>query len=311
MTELGNFGDYRGVFVEITRMDHGHGGPGWEFGTCLWSPTKNRADADRYSLMREPARGDLVLHFLRDQWPDGIDTRLCGSSKVARPAQEVRQPPPTPGDWGGFDAYYRIDLERFDRFPSPVPLRTLVDEYGDSIRRELVGSNPRFYPFTTHGDAIRTVQGIYLARCTQELFDVFRAALGIEEAGPAADAPAAQRSYAEGRRMAAERLFFARNPRLAAAAKAHHGTACMVCGFDFGHAYGELGAGYIEAHHLDPLSERDPAEWTAEVTTSVEQVAVVCANCHRMIHRKRPALTLDELRNHRHRADLARSSASQ
>ena len=101
MPELAAFGDYRGVFVEITRMDHGHGGPGWEFGTCLWSPAKNRADADRYSLMREPARGDLVLHFLRDPWPDGIDTRLCGSSTAARPVQEVRQQPPTPGDWAG------------------------------------------------------------------------------------------------------------------------------------------------------------------------------------------------------------------
>lgn len=303
MTHLGAFGDYRAVYVEITKMDHGHGGPGWEFGTCLWSPTKNRADADRYSLMRDPARGDLVLHFLRDQWSDGIDTRLCASSLVTRPAQEVKQQPPTPGAWAGFDAYYRIDLERFARFPSPVPLRTLVDEYGDTIRREIVGSNPGYYPFNTHGSTIRTVQGIYLARCTQELFDVFRAALGIEEAaGPTKEAPAAQRSYAEGRRMAAERLFFARNPRLAAAAKAYHGTACMVCGFEFGRAYGELGTGYIEAHHLDPLSERDAAEWTATVTTNVDQVAVVCANCHRMIHRKRPALTLEQVKAYQRRA---------
>jgi hypothetical protein len=32
------FSAYDGVFVEITKENHAHGGPGWEFGTCLWSP---------------------------------------------------------------------------------------------------------------------------------------------------------------------------------------------------------------------------------------------------------------------------------
>ena len=297
MASVGAFGDYRSVFVEITKMDHGHGGAGWEFGTCLWSPTKNRVGADRYSLMREPVRGDLVLHFLHDQWPEGEDTRLSGSSRVARPVRETPEEPPSPGDWAGFDSYYRIDLEGYEPFPGAVSLATLIDEYGDSIRREKVGANPEKYPFNTYGDSIRTVQGIYLARCTQDLFDVFKAALEIQEAGGTTDAPEAQRSYAEGRRLSAERLFFARNPRLAAEAKKRYGTACMVCGFDFADAYGELGGGYIEVHHLDPLSERDASEWTEKTRTSLDDVAVVCANCHRMIHRRRPALKLAELRS--------------
>ena len=50
-------------YVEITKSEHGHGGPGWEFGGCLWSPARNRAGSDRYALMREAVVGDRVLQI--------------------------------------------------------------------------------------------------------------------------------------------------------------------------------------------------------------------------------------------------------
>lgn len=58
--------------------------------------------------------------------------------------------------------------------------------------------------------------------------------------------------------------------------------ACEVpdCGFDFLDVYGELGREYAEVHHLDPLGVREaPSE------TSLDRLAIVCANCHAMIHR--------------------------
>jgi 5-methylcytosine-specific restriction protein A len=51
------------------------------------------------------------------------------------------------------------------------------------------------------------------------------------------------------------------------------------CGFDFGRAYGALGDGYAQVHHLRPLARG------AERRTSFADLAVVCANCHAMIHR--------------------------
>jgi 5-methylcytosine-specific restriction endonuclease McrA len=52
------------------------------------------------------------------------------------------------------------------------------------------------------------------------------------------------------------------------------------CGFDFARVYGSLGVGYAQVHHLFPLAQRESAQPTA-----LSDLAIVCANCHAMIHR--------------------------
>ena len=54
---------------------------------------------------------------------------------------------------------------------------------------------------------------------------------------------------------------------------------CEVCSFDFGTFYGALGDGYIEVHHRTPLHISGPRE------TKLDDLAFLCANCHRMCHR--------------------------
>lgn len=71
-------------------------------------------------------------------------------------------------------------------------------------------------------------------------------------------------------------------------------TACEVCGFSFAEVYGELGSDYIECHHVVPLHI---AAQAGEVITNMDDLALVCANCHRMLHRGAPAPTLAELRS--------------
>lgn len=67
--------------------------------------------------------------------------------------------------------------------------------------------------------------------------------------------------------------------------------ACEGCGFDFAEVYGERGSGLIECHHLVPLESLRPGQ-----ATRLSDLALVCSNCHRMIHRSRPWLSLDALR---------------
>lgn len=67
---------------------------------------------------------------------------------------------------------------------------------------------------------------------------------------------------------------------------------CEACGFDFGVRYGERGEGFIECHHLKPVSSLMDGD-----KTNLRDLALVCSNCHRVIHRRRPWLSLDELKN--------------
>ncbi len=66
--------------------------------------------------------------------------------------------------------------------------------------------------------------------------------------------------------------------------------ACEACGFDFQKKYGDLGAGFAECHHEKPVSELIPGD-----KTKLEDLRIVCANCHRMIHRKRPWKSVAEI----------------
>lgn len=65
---------------------------------------------------------------------------------------------------------------------------------------------------------------------------------------------------------------------------------CEVCRFDFSANYGPLGDGFIEAHHRRPVHQLDGNEKTKAV-----DLALVCSNCHRMLHRATPQMSVEEL----------------
>ena len=73
--------------------------------------------------------------------------------------------------------------------------------------------------------------------------------------------------------------------------KAHGKLDCEVCGFDFYKVYGQIGEGFIECHHKKPLAEIE-----SEVTTSIDDLALVCSNCHRMLHRKMNVISIEDLK---------------
>lgn len=66
---------------------------------------------------------------------------------------------------------------------------------------------------------------------------------------------------------------------------------CEACDFDFCLFYGELGVGFIECHHTKPIAFLNPGD-----RTKMSELALVCANCHRMLHRPKRWLSIPELR---------------
>ena len=85
---------------------------------------------------------------------------------------------------------------------------------------------------------------------------------------------------------------YERDPRNRAAAISMHGYSCLACGFDFEEHYGDLGRDFIIVHHVVPVSQLG-ADYVINIA---EDLITLCANCHAMIHREDPPLTLEQLR---------------
>lgn len=101
--------------------------------------------------------------------------------------------------------------------------------------------------------------------------------------------------YDEGRTYLSIHKSYERNTQLIKMAKRNSlkrngKLMCEVCRFCFEDYYGEIGKEYIEAHHKIPLSELGK-----QTKIKVDDLALLCSNCHKMIHGKKRWLTLDEL----------------
>ena len=125
-------------------------------------------------------------------------------------------------------------------------------------------------------DGIRTIK-------LTLVFDAF--SLANDELQEATNLTEGSMRYTFGRR-------FERNPRLRSECINHHGTDCKICGFSFEEVYGDLGLNYCHVHHISPLSEVGESHTVCPKTDLIP----VCPNCHAMLHKTKPALTPDQLK---------------
>jgi len=104
-----------------------------------------------------------------------------------------------------------------------------------------------------------------------------------------------EKEYPEGRVAYRQHKIRERNPQVIKKAKKlfaekNQGKLfCEVCGFNFADVYGSRGNDFIEGHHKRLISEMTEGE-----KTKIEDIAMLCSNCHRMIH-KSPTITIEEL----------------
>jgi 5-methylcytosine-specific restriction endonuclease McrA len=84
----------------------------------------------------------------------------------------------------------------------------------------------------------------------------------------------------ENRKLVVSHLRRERSSYLANERKIHDEYKCQACGFDFEKVYGEIGTAFAESHHRVPLHRL-----SGKVKTRMEDLATVCANCHRILHK--------------------------
>ena len=106
------------------------------------------------------------------------------------------------------------------------------------------------------------------------------------------------KEYLEGHKKEVIHICYERNKKLIEMSKkkfiSDKGKLyCEVCNFDFLKKYGERGKNFIEAHHNKPVSELEEKH---SHIVKISDIKMICSNCHRIIHRNKPWLTIEELK---------------
>lgn len=95
----------------------------------------------------------------------------------------------------------------------------------------------------------------------------------------------------EGKQHRSENKFRERNRTIIEIKKSLSDYRCEVCNMKFIERYGKIGKKHIIAHHLNPIGSRSGSS-----VTTLDDIALVCSNCHDIIHKKNPPYTINELR---------------
>jgi len=98
--------------------------------------------------------------------------------------------------------------------------------------------------------------------------------------------------YAEGQTKTALVNSYERNPVARQKCIEHYGIVCQVCNFNFEKVYGDIGKNFIHVHHNIDISTIGN-EYSVD---PIKDLIPVCPNCHSMLHKKRPAYLINELK---------------
>lgn len=101
-----------------------------------------------------------------------------------------------------------------------------------------------------------------------------------------------EETFQEGKSKEIIQTRYERNPQARKICLNYHGYSCKICNFNFKNFYGEIGEGFIHVHHINPIA----AIGEEYEVNPLNDLIPVCPNCHAMIHSRRPAFTIEEIK---------------
>ncbi|MGF7536214.1 HNH endonuclease [Bacillus mexicanus] len=164
--------------------------------------------------------------------------------------------------------------------------KTLTDAFESTVRNVI-------YSKSSDSERFKSGEDLFYA-----VFEKGEGRWGLRDYNPTKeniDLTEEDSSFPEGKRNLRLHIYRERNSKLIRTVKEQFKKTngelyCEICKFNYTKKYGELGEDYIEAHHTVPVSELEEGS-----KTNLEDIVLVCANCHRMLHRKRPWLSKKDL----------------
>jgi len=97
----------------------------------------------------------------------------------------------------------------------------------------------------------------------------------------------------EGSKIQVTVNIYERNPIARQKCLDHYGYDCSVCTYNFYANFGEIGQNFIHVHHLKEISQIGEKY----VVDPIEDLRPVCPNCHSMLHKRKPAFSIKEMKD--------------
>ena len=243
--------------------------------------------------LEEQVRTTAAGRPVDDHWSCGNTKRIKLGDRVFLLRQGVEPRGIMAAGWAASASYEGLhwDAERRNRGDIALHVdvrfeRILNPDYDEILSLEALQVGPlRSVNWSTPASGIQIREGV------EHLERLWAQRVGVHQtiADEAFGAIEGESLVALGRHRAREQWL--RNEKIAEFKNANGGRLpCQACQFDFFQAYGEIGRDYAQVHHLKPLSDR-----TKPSLTKLNDLAVLCANCHVMIHRGDKVRTLEEL----------------
>jgi len=160
------------MWLEMTRHA-AHGGEGWAFAECLWSPT-HKDPSGRWSFwesLRRVRKDDIVVHLLGE----GKRAAFVGYSTADADGYQTTSRPPTPGQYSYATSFYRVPLAGFVRFPDPISLAQVFTARDHEMRQYFAQN--RLQPkktrehvfFVVQAGRLQCLNGAYCSELSNEL----------------------------------------------------------------------------------------------------------------------------------------------
>lgn len=182
--------------------------------------------------------------------------------------------------------YSELDHNYYDRIISQIPLNQEMKDANEAAELKY-SSHLKLYSMFLESKHFKQLFKSRIASPKEQVSTPKETAQSVSHQPK-------EREMTEGEKKHVEFETAHRNPKLRQACLDKYGYQCQCCGMDFASMYGEeLGANFIEVHHLQMISTYDenrPEDY-------VENLVPLCSNCHSMIHHgKQGPLSLHELR---------------
>jgi hypothetical protein len=117
-----------------------------------------------------------------------VNGNVCGVASVFTACKEVASGPPDRGAWAYARSFFRVDLEDYVTFTTPVNLNKVAAQFKREIRQDMVTNRPTYYLYSWYPDSefypggkLVLGQGRFLARATPVVIESVKQILSVKD----------------------------------------------------------------------------------------------------------------------------------